>query len=205
MRRPTRWPPKAALSVAGVATIGLVLLFMFGPLAERPAIAEESVQSASAALDPALSLPAWMDFELNDAITEDAFTIRELIGKPILLESFAVWCSICLRQQKEMALLVEREGERIVHISLDTDPNEDLAEVREHALAHGFDWRYAVAPIKMTQQLIEAFGLTVVNAPRAPVVLIEPDGSSRLLPSGVKSADRLLEEIGLEPTPEDGE
>jgi len=31
------------------------------------------------------------------------------------------------------------------------------------------------------------------------VVLIEEDGSSRLLPNGVKSAEDLLEEIGLEP------
>jgi len=43
--------------------------------------------------------------------------------------------------------------------------------------------------------LIDEFGLTVVNAPRAPVILIDADGTARLLPGGVKSAEQLLKEI----------
>ena len=43
--------------------------------------------------------------------------------------------------------------------------------------------------------LIDDFGSGVVNAPRAPTVLICPDKTARLLRSGVKSADELKEEI----------
>lgn len=152
-------------------------------------------------------LPAWAQVELIDAVSGDAFRISDYAGKPILVESFAVWCSICLRQQREMDQLIELAGDAIVHISLDTDPNEDLSKVRDHALRNEFSWLYAVAPIEMTQALIEEFGLTVVNAPRAPVILIEADGTARLLPNGVKSAETLLEEIGeLEPAePKDGD
>ena len=181
-----------ALAFAAMA-IAIALLFLLNPLGE-PVIAEEPV-----AMNAHLDLPAWMDIELEDALSGETFTLRQFVGKPILMESFAVWCSICLTQQKQLAQLVELEGDRIVHIALNTDPNEDLEKVREHAMRHGFDWYYAVAPIEMTQMLIDEFGLTVVNAPRAPVVLIEEDGSSRLLPNGVKSAEDLLEEIGLEP------
>ena len=139
---------------------------------------------------------AWMNVELVDVLTGASFRVSDFYGRPVLIESFAVWCSVCLRQQKEMAKLVEREGEAIVHISLDTDPNEDADAVIGHANRHGFEWLFSVSPADLTRTLINEFGLTVVNAPRAPVILVEADGSARLLSNGVKTVDTLLEEIG---------
>ena len=167
--------------------IGLVLggLFAFQPVAQTETAAE-----------PEIVLPDWAAIELVDAASGDVFRISDLAGKPILIESFAVWCSNCLRQQREMVRLIELTGDAIAHVSLNTDPNEDLDKVREHVERHGFDWLYAVAPIEMTQSLIDEYGLTVVNAPRVPVILIEADGTARLLPNGVKTAEELLEEIG---------
>lgn len=139
---------------------------------------------------------SWMNVELVDVLTGESFRVSDFYGKPILIESFAVWCSICLRQQREMAKLIEGEGEGIVHISLDTDPNEDAEAVLAHANRHGFEWLFAVSPVDLTRTLIDIFGLTVVNAPRAPVILVEADGTARLLRNGVKTAASLVEEIG---------
>ena len=185
-----------------VVAVVLVTVFVLDPFGDkvRAAVDGNNYHQEAASIDLD-ALPEWMKIELIDAATDEVFRIADFVGRPILVESFAVWCSICLRQQKEMAKLVESHGEAIVHVSLDTDPNEDRSLVREHALRHGFDWLFAVAPIELTQALIDAFGLTVVNAPRAPVVLIESDGSARLLENGVKSAERLAEIVGLEPNP----
>ena len=141
------------------------------------------------------SARAWMDIELKDAATGEKFKIRDFKGTPILLESFAVWCPTCLRQQKAMQELKAREGERVVHISLDTDPNEDEAKIKEHAQTHGLDWHFAVSPLELTKALMDEFGLRIVSAPSAPVLLICEDQSTRFLRSGVKSADELLSEI----------
>ena len=139
--------------------------------------------------------PAWMDIELTDVTTGQRFKISDFKGKPILLESFAVWCPTCLRQQKEIKKVKEREGDAIVHISLDTDPNEDEDKVREHLERNGLDWYFAVSPIELTRALIDDFGLNVVNAPQSPVILIYEDQSAVLLRSGVKTADELLSEV----------
>ena len=147
---------------------------------------------------PASTTPAagaWMDMELTDVATGQKFKISDFKGKPVLLESFAVWCPTCLRQQKEIQKLKESEGDAILHISLDTDPNEDEARIREHLERNGLDWYFAVSPIALTEALIDEFGLTVVSAPSAPVVLICEDQSTRFLRSGVKSADDLLAEV----------
>ncbi len=140
-------------------------------------------------------VPAWMDVELTDVNTGKTFRISDFKGKPVLLESFAVWCPTCLRQQKQMKELIAREGDAIVHISLDTDPNEDAAKVKEHLERNGLDWYFVVSPVEFTKALIDEFGLSVVSAPSAPVVLICEDQTSRFLKSGVKSADDLIAEV----------
>lgn len=137
----------------------------------------------------------WMDIELTDVATGKTFKISDFKGTPILLDSFAVWCPTCLRQQKEMGKLKAREGDAIIHISLDTDPNEDEMRVRKHVETNGFDWYFAISPLELTQALIDEFGLSFVSAPSAPVILICEHQSTRFLRSGVKSADELLSEI----------
>ena len=147
------------------------------------------------AAQPAAEVPAWMNTELTDVATGKTFRISDFQGKPVLLESFAVWCPTCLRQQKQLLELLETEGEAIVHISLDTDPNEDQAKVREHVERNGLNWYFAVAPVELSKALIDQFGLSVVSAPSSPVILICEDQSARLLKSGVKSATDLLAEV----------
>ncbi|MBI3040886.1 MAG: hypothetical protein HYY80_04475, partial [Chloroflexi bacterium] len=50
-------------------------------------------------------------------------------------------------------------------------------------------------PRELTNALIAEFGLRVVSAPTAPVVLICADQSTRFLGRGIKLADKLLSEI----------
>ena len=78
---------------------------------------------------------------------------------------------------------------------MDTDPNEDAEQVKEHAISNEFDWIFAVSPIEMTKSLIEEFGSSVVNAPSAPVIIICSSEDARLLKRGVKTVNELKQEI----------
>ncbi|MAF35652.1 hypothetical protein CL622_00860 [archaeon] len=146
-------------------------------------------------IDDGGAVLGWKDTQLTDVRTGQTFTVAQFTGKPILLESFAVWCPTCLQQQGEVKVLEEQEGDSIIHISIDTDPNEDEDRVSEHIQQYGFNWWFAVSPSSMTQSLIDEFGISVVNAPGAPVVAICPDQSAHLLRRGVKSAGEMKEEI----------
>jgi thiol-disulfide isomerase/thioredoxin len=137
----------------------------------------------------------WRDIPLRDVISGETFRISDFKDQTVLLESFAVWCPTCTKQQKEVHKLHEQVGNDVISISLDVDPNEDEELVREHALANGFDWRYAVAPPELTRALIAEFGTAIVAAPSAPMILICPEEKARLLKRGVKKAARLQEEI----------
>lgn len=133
--------------------------------------------------------------ELKDVKTGQKFTINQF-DKPILLESFAVWCPLCLKQQKEIKKLHSDPEfkDKFISISLDTDPNEDEQKVLQHITENNFDWHFAVSPRELTESLINEFGNNIVNAPQAPVVLI-CNNEVKQLKSGVKSIEELKDEI----------
>ncbi len=48
--------------------------------------------------------PQWMKTQLTDVRTNETFTV-DGFDRPVLLESFAVWCPTCTSQQKEIQKL----------------------------------------------------------------------------------------------------
>ena len=133
----------------------------------------------------------WWSAELKDIRTGENFRISDFEGKPILVESFAVWCPTCTKQQRETKKFEAEIGDAVISISLDTDPNEDESRIKKHIDENGFDWYYAISPIEVTKSLIDDFGVEIVNAPFVPVILICEDGSARKLNRGVKNVDNL--------------
>lgn len=166
----------------GIATAVLVVSLLLASQSDTPpsGLADENEDQTG-----------WSAFVLKDVRTEKAFKIDDFKGKPVLVESFAVWCPTCTKQQEEIKKLHSEVGDSVISVSLDTDPNEDETKVMEHIQRNDFDWYYSVAPAEMTKMLIDEFGVSIVNAPSAPVILVCSDGSARKLGSGVKKADEL--------------
>lgn len=141
-----------------------------------------------------VELPEWMKMEFEDVRTGEKYRLEDF-SRPVLLESFAVWCPTCTRQQNVIKDLHEEIGEQAISIALDTDPNESKDLVIDHIEKNGFDWIYSISPSDMTQSLIDEFGLSIVNAPTVPMLLICPDGSYEKLKSGVKNVEYFTEKI----------
>lgn len=133
----------------------------------------------------------WKETTLQEVSSGENFTIAEL-EKPVLIETFAVWCPTCTRQQVEIEKV--HNSTDVTSVSLDVDLNEDPEKVRNHVERNGFDWRYAISPIELTNKLRKKFGTSIANPPSAPVILVCEEGSRRL-PDGVKTASTLQEEI----------
>jgi peptidoglycan/xylan/chitin deacetylase (PgdA/CDA1 family) len=111
----------------------------------------------------------------------------------------AIWCSNCLRQQKEVKALHETLGEQegLVTVVLDIDPNEDSDNLRDYAAKHGFDWTYAVAPREVAREIGQLYGDQYLNPPSTPMLIIDQHGEVHLLPFGRKTAEELQQ--ALEP------
>jgi hypothetical protein len=117
----------------------------------------------------------------------------------VLVETMAVWCSNCLRQQREVQALHAALGERedFISIALDIDPNEEVAQLRDFAARQGFDWLYAVAPVEVANQMGMLYGQQFLNPPSTPILLIDRQGEVHPLPFGIKSAADLQNSVEM--------
>jgi thiol-disulfide isomerase/thioredoxin len=130
----------------------------------------------------------WQTTELEDVTTGESFTIQQF-DRPVLLHTFATWCPTCRGQQQEIKRYLDDAGDSVAAVDLTIDENDDAAKLRDHAESNGFGWRFGVAPGEVTGALVDEFGRNVAVAPRAPVILVCPDGSARALGKGIAADD----------------
>ena len=175
------------------------------PLAEMPpeatpAAPAETVQSPVETLPPATPVemvdsPAWFGVALRDVHTGQTFSINDYRGKVVLLETLAIWCSNCKKQQNQVKALHEvlAANEDLVSIGLDIDPNENAGDLKAYTASNGFDWIYAVAPVEVAREISNLYGDQFLNPPSTPMLVVDRNGQVHLLPFGIKSAQELQE------------
>jgi len=141
--------------------------------------------------------PAWFGATLMDARSGQTFTINDFKGKVVLVETMAMWCSNCLKQQTQVKALHEALGMRddFVSIGLDIDPNENIDALKGYVEDKGFDWYYAVSPVDVSREIASLYGDQFLNPPSTPILVIDRHGEAHPLPFGIKSADDLQQAI----------
>jgi Redoxin. len=171
---------RAVLAAAGALSVGM--------LAGCSSDGSSAEDSESGGGGDAQAEGGWRTVEMTDVRNGETFTV-ESFEKPVVLETFAVWCPKCERQQRQLTDL----DDSVAVVSVNTDPNEDAEAVRQHAEDNGFDWRYVVASTTMTESLIEAFGTTVTNAPSTPVIVACPGGGATFTSGEIRSPAAILD------------
>lgn len=138
---------------------------------------------------------SWLTYEFTDATTGETFSISDFKGKVVLVETMAMWCSNCMKQQIQVRELHNLLGERddFVGVGIDVDLNEDLAMLAAYTDHNEFDWYYSVASQDVLADISATLGGQFLNPPSTPIVLIDKDGGLHPLPFGIKSAETLLE------------
>lgn len=168
-------------------------------------VKDEAVMDSSATDQPAetdmagdddkmmADTPAFFGAELVDASTGETFRLEDFKDKVVLVETMAIWCSNCLKQQKQVVLLHELLGERddFASVGLDIDLNESLEDLKSFVESNGFDWKYAVATRDLAREISQLYGDQFLNPPSTPMFIIDRQGQVHPLPFGIKSAEDL--------------
>jgi predicted nucleic acid-binding Zn-ribbon protein len=138
--------------------------------------------------------PDWFSASLTDVHTGETFTVADFEGQVVLVETLAMWCSNCFKQQGQVQVLHDLLGERddFVSLGVDIDPNENSEALQVYTGQNGFDWLYTVAPIPVAREIGQLYGDQFLNPPSTPMLIVDRRGEVHTLPFGIKSAVDLL-------------
>jgi len=161
---------------------------------DSQSMTETMVESADGGM---MTAPDWFSVSLFNVNTGETFTINDLKGKVILVETMAVWCSNCFKQQSQVKVVHESLDLRddFVSIGIDIDPNENPAKLLAFTTKNGFDWMYVVSPTDVSREIASLYGSQYLNPPSTPMLIIDRHGETHLLPFGIKSADDLMQAL----------
>ncbi len=140
-------------------------------------------------------LASWQTIEITD-VSGDTFTLADYVGTPMLVETFATWCSKCRAQlidTQQAASTLADEG-AVVALSVETDLSPD--DVAEYAASNGFsDIRFAVMSPELLAAFADAFGTTVANPPSTPKIIVDATGQPGELSTGPASVDDIVADV----------
>ena len=147
--------------------------------------------------DAMMDVPAWYSASLTNVRTGDIFAVKDFRGKVVLVETMAIWCSNCKKQQGQVKELHALLGKRddFVSLGLDIDPNENADALKTYVDNNGFDWYYAVPSVDVSREVASLYGDQFLNPPSTPMLIIDRKGVAHPLPFGIKSADDLMEAL----------
>lgn len=121
------------------------------------------------------------------------FTPADFGGQPVIVETFATWCSNCRAQLERTQQAAAQLGEDAVVLGLSVETSLDPAQLTAYADDNGFgDIRFGVLDGRALATLSDHFGNSVLNPPSTPKFLISPDGIVGEMTTGPESADELL-------------
>ncbi len=163
-----------------------------GTAARSPSAAAGTASAAPAdSAGGALTSDPLHALQLLDVTDDQMLTLGALAAqRPVLLETMAIWCTNCRMQQDQVK--DAHATADFISISLDVDPTELPADLKEYATQHGYDWHFAKATAAVATELRDRFGTAVLNPPSTPKILLRPDGSISALDfNRIYSADDL--------------
>jgi thiol-disulfide isomerase/thioredoxin len=138
-------------------------------------------------------VPAWFSVPLTDVNSGSEYNITDYHGKVVLVETLAMWCSNCKKQQGEVSKLKQELGDKVIYIGFDIDPNENMENLKEYTASNYFDWVYSVVPAEVSSELAVLYGNQFLNPPSTPMLIIDSEGEVHPLPFGIKGAEQLKE------------
>jgi thiol-disulfide isomerase/thioredoxin len=87
---------------------------------------------------------SWKTAQLTDANTGNNFTLNQFSGKVVVLQFMAVYCQYCLAEARQLVNVQQnlagnsQANSQIVVVSVDVDPNENLAQLKAYVTQNHF-------------------------------------------------------------------
>lgn len=166
---------------------------------EAPGAAPTTTPTEAVTPEPTSEATAtsWLDIELTDVVSGDAFTLASLKGNVVAIEPFAVWCTNCHVQQDNVrAAYEDLEAAGVRFVSLSVEPNESADRIANYRARRQYEWTFAQSPVEFSRALADIFGAQILAVPATPLIILDEEGIVVFEDFGFHGPDALRDIFG---------
>jgi len=164
----------------GVIILGIIGWFLASPLETPGSLPQnESKGAAEFQILPALSLK---DYNGN------VISLSSLVGKPLVINSWAAWCPFCRKELQDFAELQKEFGEQVLIIAIDRAETLEIAKGFSDELGVSNDLLFLLDPSDSFYQTIGGFAMP-------ETIFVASDGSIQEHRRGPLSKDEIRQKI----------
>jgi thiol-disulfide isomerase/thioredoxin len=143
---------------------------------------------------------------LTDVRSGETYTIADLKGCVVYVETMATWCPSCRQQLTNvMTALPDIDRERVVIVAISVETDLDPATLASYAEQNAFDFVFSVASEDMLKSIVDEFGREAIVPPATPHFIVRADGSFTDLKTGFVDPADIVANIDAQLNPADGE
>jgi thiol-disulfide isomerase/thioredoxin len=134
----TSWVKKSHWKRNSIILGSVLLIIMVG------AFSLSQSQAGASARPYLVPNSAWKGAPLTDANSGKNFTLGDFSGKVVVLQFMAVYCQYCLAEARQLVSVQQnfagnsQASNQVVVVSVDVDPNENLAQLQAYVSQNHF-------------------------------------------------------------------
>jgi hypothetical protein len=176
-----------------------ILLFLVScsPAKTLPAtnlLTSSSTQTVVSTDEPS---PEWTTIPVIDSKTGQSFTIKDKLGKVIVVEGMATWCPSCWAQGRELKTFLSgiKDTSNLVVIGLSLDTKESATDLNDYAKIGGYSWQFVTSTIPLYRDMGNRYGASYLDPTLGPMFIIDKEGQIKNYRRGLIRADELTQII----------
>ncbi len=120
------------------------------------------------------SLPLWMQVPMTDCRTGSEISVSFSLAakKPLIIQTFTIWCPACTYQLQETNKLLNEYPERYEALAIDIEMREGKEDIAGHISRNSLSkGHYAAAREEVLLGMIQSFGREIIlTMPRTVVI-----------------------------------
>lgn len=180
------------------STFGILLfLVSCSSVNPAPATTQPAASSSQPVIPPNEPSPEWTTVSVIDSKTGKSFSIKDELGKVVVVEGMATWCPSCWAQGREIKSFLAdlKDTSNLVVISLSLDTKESAADLNDYAKIGGYSWQFVTSTIPLYRDLGNRYGATYLDPTLSPMFIIDKKGQIQNFRKGLIKAEELSQII----------
>ncbi|MHA1936504.1 MAG: TlpA family protein disulfide reductase [Candidatus Thorarchaeota archaeon] len=173
------------IAIIGVSALLGAFMFLNAP-GSLPLDPNAEIDADTDLLDLALEMPNW-NFTMSD---DSTLSLQSLLGKPIVIDLMATWCTTCEAQNANFETLLDEQGDSITMISLSVSSSDTISLMDTYKSERSLEWAHGLDPDDLFTDYFDFIYIPTI-------IIVDADGYFRWMHTGLWNLASMTDVLNL--------